>query len=59
MERKSKAGEKMGYVPPYVPDQKLIYGSRTESSYTTTKLQLYPVERISFKNVTDKSKDYS
>ncbi|WP_261132669.1 hypothetical protein [Bacillus sp. Marseille-Q3570] len=49
----------MGYVPPYVADQKLIYGSRTKSSYMTTKIQLQPVERIPFKNVTDKNQDFS
>ncbi len=49
----------MGYVPPYVADQKLIYGSRTKSSYATTKIQLQPVERIPFKNVTDKNQDFA
>lgn len=47
----------MGYVPPYIADQKLIYGSRVQESYSTYKLQLHPVERIQYQDVTEKTND--
>ncbi|MCF6136905.1 hypothetical protein [Pseudalkalibacillus berkeleyi] len=45
----------MGYVPPYLADQKRIYASRTQETYSPYKLQLHPVERIHFENATEKN----
>ncbi|WP_257349083.1 hypothetical protein [Pseudalkalibacillus decolorationis] len=42
----------MGYVPPIVPQQNLIYGSRTENN-VALKLRLYPVEQVQLNDVTE------
>ncbi|WP_349410306.1 hypothetical protein [Pseudalkalibacillus sp. SCS-8] len=44
----------MGYVPPYISDQRMIYGSRDQDVYSTLKYKLEPVERAHFKNVSEK-----
>ncbi len=45
----------MGYVPPYISNQKLIYGTRKQETYSSYKLQLHPVERIHYEDVTKKN----
>ncbi|MGM7700963.1 hypothetical protein ACSVDE_04500 [Pseudalkalibacillus sp. Hm43] len=47
----------MGYVPPYIPNQNLIYGNRVQETYSSYKLQLHPVERIQYEDVTKKTSD--